>query len=183
MRAEGAVFKNLKSRHLDMNLHTVWIDEDSGVAVFPLWNLSGQLVGYQNYRPNATKEKKNHPREGRYFTFLKDGKLGVWGLESWNLTDTLFVTEGIFDAARLTERGYSAIATLSNDPVKLKEWFWIIRQLRTVIVICDPDTAGRKLGKYGHESFLMDSEFDLGAAPEKYVDDLINALGITRKRL
>jgi hypothetical protein len=36
-------------------------------------------------------------------------------MESWRWTNTLFITEGIFDAARLTERGASAIAMASND--------------------------------------------------------------------
>jgi hypothetical protein len=33
----------LKTRHMDLSLHTAWIDEVVGVATFPLWNLSGQL--------------------------------------------------------------------------------------------------------------------------------------------
>lgn len=173
MRVDGAVFRNLQERHFPFDVHKVWIDEVEGVAVFSIWNLSGQLVGYQNYRPSADKEKKNHPKEGRYFTFLKDGKLGVWGLESWSFSKTLFVTEGIFNAVRLTGRGYSAIATLSNDPVKLKEWLWIVRKMRPVIVICDPGSAGKKLSKYGHRSITTPDEFDLGDAPDNYVDDLV----------
>ena len=91
------VLQNLRSRYFDMNLHTVWVDEDEGVATFPLWNLSGQLVGYQQYRPSANKKKDNHPKMSRYFTYRKNRVVGVWGLESWNLSDTLFVTEGTTD--------------------------------------------------------------------------------------
>jgi hypothetical protein len=73
------------------------------------------MTGFQQYRPAANKQKDNHPRDSRYFTYRKNRVVGVWGLESWSLSNTLFVTEGVFDAARLTARGYSAIATLSND--------------------------------------------------------------------
>jgi hypothetical protein len=42
-------------------------------------------------------------------------KIAVWGLESYdNSSKYLFITEGIFDIARVTESGYGAV--LGNDP-------------------------------------------------------------------
>lgn len=171
------VSDNLKSRYFDTGLHVAWVDEQEGVATFPLWNLSGCLVGYQQYRPAANKKKDNHPKMSRYFTYRKNKVVGLWGLESWNLSNVLFVTEGVFDACRLTAKGYSAIATLFNDlDGPMKEWFYTVRAHRPVVVVCDGDKAGRKLSKAGHYSHVMPNGMDLGEADEKYIEDLINGV-------
>jgi hypothetical protein len=168
------VLANLKSRRFDLNVHTDWIDEDEGVATWPLWNLTGQMVGFQQYRPAADKKRDNHPRESRYFTWRKGKVVGVWGLESWKFSNTLFVTEGAFDACRLTSHGYSAIATLSNDvDDSLKRWLSIVRQTRLVVTVCDNDAAGRRLAKYGTTFHMMDGKKDLGDATDEYVANLV----------
>jgi hypothetical protein len=168
------VLENLKTRHMDLSLHTAWIDEVVGVATFPLWNLSGQLVGFQQYRPSADKIKSNHPRDSRYFTHRKDKVVGVWGLESWNSSNMLFVTEGIFDAARLSSRGYSAIATLSNDvDLSLRRWIWTIAKIRPVIAVCDDDAAGRKLASISTLSYVVSGEKDLSASSDTYIDNFL----------
>lgn len=170
----STVYNNLKDRYFDLALHTAWVDENEGVATFPLWNLSGCLVGYQQYRPSANKKKDNHPKMSRYFTYRKNKVVGVWGLESWLLSNTLFVTEGVFDACRLTSMGYSAVATLSNDlDGPMKEWFYMIRSHRPVVVVCDGDKAGRKLAKAGHRSHVMPEGTDLSDASEEYVKTLL----------
>lgn len=165
-----------------MDLHSVSVDGD--VACFYLFTLSGKIAGYQNYNWKAGKEKRND-EHGRYYTYRgeklipKHSKdVAVWGLESWYLSTTLFVTEGIFDAARFTELGHSAVAVLSNNPsTSTKNWFTCIRQIRPVVAICDPGAAGRKLAKVGHESVVVDIPklpgIDLGDAPQEYVDELI----------
>jgi hypothetical protein len=110
----------------------------------------------------------------RYFTYRKNKVVGVWGLESWNLTNTLFVTEGIFDACRLTSLGCSAVATLSNDvDDSLKRWLSIVRQTRLVVTVCDNDAAGRRLAKYGTTFHMMDGKKDLGDATDEYVANLV----------
>jgi hypothetical protein len=179
------ILQHIKDRHVDTNLHKVWVDEDDRVASFPLWNLSGQYSGYQSYRPDADKVQKNDEK-GRYYTYRgtklipKHSKtVTVWGLESWLLSSTLFVTEGIFDAARITELGASAIAVLSNDPsTSTKNWFMCVRQTRPVVAICDPGRAGFKLAKVGHASHIMNltglPDGDLSDAPEEYVRNIIN---------
>lgn len=165
--------QHLLSRHVDLNVHRVWFDDDEYVATFPLSNLSGMMVGYQQYRPLADKTLKNSPREGRYFTFTKKETRGFWGVESWNFSNTLFLTEGVFDAARLTERGVSAVATLSNDPVHLKNFFYMLN--RPVVAVCDAGNAGRKLAKYGTTSVTVPEEMgDLGDATNEYVDHLLS---------
>jgi hypothetical protein len=178
--------EHLKSRHLDMSLHTVWIDQAEGVASFPFWNLSGSLRGYQQYRPAGVKKKFNNPREGRYYTYRskfnpeknRSSEIGVWGMESWRWTNTLFITEGIFDAARLTERGVSAIAMASNDLDKTtSRWLTTVRRFRPVVAVCDGDKAGRRLARQGHVSVIMDKGTDLGDADDYFVDMLIGTYG------
>lgn len=168
------VLEHVRSRYLDTSLHKVWVDEHASLATFPLWNLSGQMVGYQQYRPRANKERKNDPRDGRYFTRLKEAKVGVWGLESYYLSNTLFITEGVFDAARISYFGYAAVATLSNDiGASTANWLITIRSSRLVVAICDNDTGGRRLAKYGSTSHVVSGYKDLGDASESYVKQLI----------
>lgn len=166
------VLQHLHSRYLNTELHTTWVNEDEGVATFPLWNLSGGMVGYQQYRPTGDKKLPNNRERGKYFA-CRRGRVGVWGLESWGLSDTLFVTEGVFDASRLTWLGYSAVATLSNDvDDSLKRWLWTVRKSRRVVTVCDNDNAGRRLAKYGHISYVVESG-DLGDATDEYVANLV----------
>lgn len=168
------VATNLKSRYLDTKLHRVWVDETEGVATFPLYNLSNKMVGFQQYRPSADKRKANHPRDSRYFTYRKNSVVGVWGLESWKLSNTLFITEGVFDAARLTYFGCSAIATLSNDvDDSLARWLWLVGKSRPVIAVCDNDAAGRRLARSASFRHVVGQYKDLGEASQEYVQQLI----------
>jgi len=163
--------QHLVSRQLDMNLHRVWLDAD--VATFPLWNLSGQLVGYQQYKPSADKKPSNDPRSGRYFTRRRIDVTAVWGLESWSLSHTLFVCEGIFDAAAFTARGYRALAVCSNDIDRsLKLWFNIIKASRKIVCICDSDAAGSRLARYGHCAYTFE-QGDAGSACDQHITDII----------
>lgn len=167
------MLEHLKSRHLDTKLHTAWLDNDELVASFPLWNLSGQMIGYHQYRPDKSKDPPNNPKEGRYFTKRKDGRVGLWGMESWNLSNTLFLTEGVFDAARLTERGASALAVLSSDASQAtRRWLWCVRRMRRVVAVCDNDSAGQWLRKLGHEWVVAENK-DLGDSSNEFVSYLL----------
>jgi hypothetical protein len=165
--------EHLLSRHLDLELHRPAIDEVEGVATLYMWNLSGQLVGYQQYRPSGDKKPNNNPREGKYFTFRKLPTVGVWGVESLHLTPhVVFVCEGLFDAARLTSRGVSAVAVFTNDPGKdVMNWLRMLG--RKVVVVCDGDKAGGKLAKYGDTSLCLLGGKDLGECSDDYVDMLL----------
>ena len=170
------ILEHLKDRHVDLNLHRPWIDEDERVAVFYLYNLSGSIIGYQQYRPDADKMKDNHPKEGRYFTYRKQPTLAVWGVESLHLTPhVVFLTEGVFDAARLTERGYSALAALTNNPTKdLRNWLSMLN--RKVVAVCDNDAAGRRLAKFGDVAVFTEDK-DLGEADDEFVTRLLETYG------
>lgn len=176
--------QHILDRCVDTDLHPVWLDEIERVATFPLWNLSGEMVGYQAYRPDANKVQKND-QKGRYYTYKgikllprHNKTVAVWGLESWFLSTTLFITEGIFDAARLTQRGYSAIAVLSNDPnTSTLNWLLHVRTMRPTVAVCDPGAAGRKLAKTAHTAHTVSvpnqPDADLGDVSDEYVSNLL----------
>ena len=167
---------HLNSRHLDLDLHRPVLDEENQVATFYLWNLSGQLVGYQQYRPSGEKKPQNNPREGKYFTYSHQPTLAGWGVETLHLTpNVVFLTEGVFDAARLTERGFSALAALSNNPTAdLRNWLTCLD--RRVVAVCDNDAAGRRLAKFG-DLAVFTEDHDLGDSTEDYVSWLVSTYG------
>ncbi len=167
---------HLRSRHLDVGLHNPVLDESEGVVTFFLWNLMGMLVGFVQYRPDGPKKPSNLGRLGKYFLYKLEGTVAVWGVESLHLTpNVVFVTEGIFDAARLTERGYSAVAVLSNDPgSSVKGWLSALG--RKVVVVADNDKAGQKLLKYGDHAVVTEGT-DLAASADSFVDKLIAHFG------
>lgn len=165
----------LVRRHVNLELHRPVVDEGERTATFFLYNLSRQLVGYQQHRPDAGKTpQKRGPREARYFTYRKQPTHGVWGLESLYLSQgPVFLTEGVFDACRLTALGQSALATCCNDPQKdLRNWLMMLQ--RPVVVVCDNDAAGRKLAKFGHYAEFCPKEGqDLGDCPQQWVNWLV----------
>ena len=164
--------EHLKSRHLDFDLHKPMLDEVEGVATFYLWNLSGQLVGYQQYRPAGEKKPQNNPKAGKYYTYRKQPTLALWGVESLVNPGSVFLCEGVFDACRLTEKGCAALAVLSNNTGSdLSNWLFMMN--RRVVAVCDNDVAGKKLAKFGNEA-VFTSDKDLGDSSEDYVNSLVS---------
>ena len=163
--------EHLKSRHIDLELHRPMVDNEERLATFYLWNLSGQLVGYQQYRPEGEKKPQNNPKEGKYFTYRSQPTVSVWGVESLAFGGTVFLCEGVFDACRLTERGYSALAVLSNNTGwDLKNWLSCLN--RRVVAVCDNDPAGKKLAWLGDTS-VFTYEKDLGDSHPDFVTSLL----------
>lgn len=158
---------HLKDRGIDPDQTRVIIDGDD--TYFFLYNLSGQMVGYQKYNPYYPKtgqSKLSDPRLAKYFTWVSDEdkfkKIAAWGLESVDLMNDkfLFITEGIFDCARVHQAGYPGIAVLCNDPSEsLKGWLNTLPQKK--IVIYDNDKAGQKLIKVGDFAFSVPVGKDL----------------------
>lgn len=168
--------EHLKKRHLDFELHRPALDLENDLATFYLWNLSGKLCGYQQYRRFGEKKPQNNPKEGKYFTYRNQPTLSVWGVESLHLSPSVvFLTEGVFDAARLTERRFSALAALSNNPSPdLRNWLTCLN--RKVVAVCDNDTAGRRLAKFG-DCCVFTTEKDLGESSEEFVTNLLETYG------
>jgi hypothetical protein len=167
---------HLEDRHMNLDLHNVILSDQ--VATILLYNLSGQLVGYQRYNPSFPSAfpgdgKQSNLRDRRYYNYVSEGKIGLFGLESFHLNSPcVFVTEGVFDACRLTKRGACAVAMLTNTPSSSMKNF--LRCLaKPLIAICDNDAAGRKLRSVGHYYETVQEGKDLGECPEDFVDFLL----------
>lgn len=164
--------EHLKSRNLDMEKHKVWLNEEERVATFPLYNLLGVMTGYQQYRPEGTKKINNNPKEGKYFTKSQQA-FAMWGLESWSFSNTLFVAEGLFDAAKLTYLGYSAVAVFCNNlSADSLSWVRFVQKIRPVVFVRDADVAGKWFSSYG-TTICTEHYKDLGEAPLSYVKELV----------
>jgi DNA primase len=167
--------QHLRERGVDPQKTKVYIDKETNTATFPLFNYSGQMVGYQQYNPLG--DKKAHDKEkSKYWNYIKDEqkKMAVWGLESVKETDRiLFVTEGIFDAVKIHNAGFPALAVLSNDPHRaLRGWFKILN--KKIIAIVDRDDAGSKLRTIAHEFYITPFPYkDLGEMPQSEVNRFI----------
>jgi DNA primase len=169
------VYQHLLKRHVDSTVHRVVVDEDRRVATFYLYNLSGQIVGYQEYRPDSEKLQNNDPR-GRYHTYRRSDTVALFGVESLSQSSSpVFLVEGIFDAVRLTRRGASALAVLSNNPGRDVGNF-LYALSRTVVAVCDNDPAGRALAAFGHQSVVC-TQHDLGDSDEDFVTELLAKFG------
>lgn len=173
--------EHLLSRGMQPDRPGLILDEKNGIATFLLYNLSGQLVGYQQYNPNGTKQIRNDEKQRdllKYFTFVGDEgdgsragkkKLAVWGLETVvSQDDTIFLTEGVFDAVKLQNVGLPALAVLANDPRQLKPFLFALG--KRVIAVCDDDDAGRKLASLAHVALCVPAPYhDLGEMPQEAV--------------
>jgi len=165
--------QHLLSRHIDFDVHAVYMSETK--ATFMLYNLSGQVVGYQQYSPLAPKLSSN-ALDGRYYT-RRSPHLCVFGLETLSESqNTIFITEGIFDIARLTEKGCSGIALLTNSPNSSMYNFLDCLPKRRILVI-DNDKGGQFLKKtltgLIHDVIIPPFK-DLGEATDDYVNQIID---------
>lgn len=177
------IIDHLISRHMDISKYHVFIDDENNVATFPLWNLSGQMVGYQQYNPASDKKKKNDPKESRYYTYTtkieKSNMIGVWGLETVTpYYDFIFITEGIFDAVRLHNLNLPAIALLSCDPKHLKNWFFMIN--KTLFSIGDGDDSGNKLAKFCDLYYSCPPDKDLADLSDAQIIEILKYFGIEK---
>ena len=140
-------------------------------VTFPLYNMSGRMVGYQTYNPSQPKHEVGDPRLQKYFSWVtkpcasKNAELAVWGLETVSWTDeVLFLTEGVFDACRLHWHGLPAVACLSNNPVHLCSWLAALPSKKVACV--QGDNAGRQLAKYGDTQVWLPESKDVGDLTE-----------------
>lgn len=165
---------HLIDRHVNLDLHKPVISDTS--ATFMLYNLSGKLVGYQRYMP-LNQDKCRNDFDGRYYTYRVSDELCVFGLESYKPNSTVFITEGIFDAVRMTKRDCSAIALLTNAPNSSMLNF-ISLLPNKIVAIVDNDEGGKFFKKkIGHvvNAIITCTHFkDLGESSEDFVDYIIN---------
>lgn len=172
-----SIFEHLNSRGCNPNKYHCFISDEA--ATFLLFNLSGQIVGFQQYRPNAPKDAKGNRKELRYWSYVgQEGetkRIAVFGLETLEIKNGFcFIVEGIFDAVKVHNAGYPCIATLSNDPNHLTTLFKDLGRL--FISISDNDKAGNRLKKFAKLNLDVPKKFkDIGDMPQPEANILIQS--------
>lgn len=166
---------HIKSRRLDVNKYSaVWLSQRTMTFTVGLWNLSGQLVGFQQYKPNAGKERPDNPRDARYYTYAtrphKEAELLAFGVELLDPSKpVLFIVEGMFDAVHLHNMGQNCIATLSNNPKHLRSWLGSLGYY--IVALCEGDAAGKRLASSADEAvYLPDGKDPADMSIEWYID-------------
>jgi hypothetical protein len=168
---------HLKERSLNTELYSgVWLDDENSTVTLGLWNLSGQLVGFQQYKPLAGKGRCEDPSDMRYFSIAgkvgKHSKLLAFGVELLDRRQrVLFLTEGVFDAVPFHNRKINALATMTNNPKHLKSWLMSLGY--HLVALCDGDSAGQKLANVAHEAVYLPEGKDPGDMPGEWFDNVI----------
>jgi len=166
--------QHLIDRHVDLDLHRPNLSESS--ATFMLYNLSGKIVGYQRYMPLNTDRARND-FNGRYYTYRMNQEIAIFGLESYKANSTVIITEGIFDAVRLTKRGCTALALLTNAP-NSSMLNSISLLPNRIVAIVDNDDGGKlfkkKIVQVANAIITCTHNKDLGESSEDFVDNIIN---------
>lgn len=166
---------HLASRGLQLERYS-GISLNRWTTSFRLYTPTGKCVGYHQYRPTADKTRKNNPKFGRYYTHVTHGFLPIWGFETLHYRDDIvFAAEGVFKACRLHNFELPAVSLCGNDAKIFMNQMHMLG--RKVIAICDPDEAGRKLAKVGHESYDMDGRY-LDQVTDEEIADFLKKLGI-----
>lgn len=134
----------------------LWFDFNEQLLSFPMYNLSGQLQGYQRYNYKAEKKKRN---EGKYYSYTSANSM--FGLEFLDYSvPVLFVTEGVFDACTLMHFG-NAVAVLCNNPKQLKQQLSLLPFY--TVAVCDGDSAGFKLRNYTNDYIILPENEDVNS--------------------
>ncbi|MFA6525975.1 MAG: toprim domain-containing protein [Candidatus Buchananbacteria bacterium] len=173
---------HLHGRGLTGVLPGIFIDAVSCRVNFLIYNFSGQIIGVQKYDP--FNHLKNNG--GRYKTYIgksPDGqqKIAVWGLQFYRHDmPYVFLTEGIFDAIRIINSGFPALALLSCDASRsTKHWLKILPQKK--IAILDSNKAGKKLVRFSDFHRAVPNQYkDLGEMSQTeastFIQSIVNEL-------
>ena len=171
---------HLQQRGLNENIRA-WVDYVNELVYFPIWTLDGKLIGNQRYSWASPKMRSNDPW-GRYITRIsKDYKaVSFWGAEHIDLSPpVVFYTEGIWDAIRIINAGYSALAIFTCSPHKqLRGLMRDVNNGRRQIMIGDNDEngSGERARDFAPEFFLCPKGDPGDMTPEEckeWLDSLI----------
>jgi hypothetical protein len=128
---------------MNPNKYHCYIDDDNQEVFFFLFDLVGNITGSQIYRPYSNDKKHNNG--GRYTTYCSKFAVRLFGVECLREEGDIYIVEGIFKASKLHSLGYNAIAVLSDNPVYMKNIFYILSKTRNIFAIGDNDKAGKSL--------------------------------------
>lgn len=132
--------QHLQSRGLQLSLYPhASLTED--VAIFPMYNFGKKMTGFNQYRPGAPKKGiDNHPKLGKYYSFVVKNEIAVFGMESWDFTEPVYLTGGMFKAATLNRLGYTSLHVSAVNPVVLRQQLELTG--RPYFAIGDADAEG-----------------------------------------
>lgn len=152
--------KHLLQRNYDPTRYVNQVlDFDESILTVYLTNLSGQHVGFQQYRPLVKDKKVNNAMLGRYFTYSQRGVNACWGIETLDTTKKdLYLVEGIFKASALHMLGHNALALLTANPKPMK--IWLHTMPYNLIGVGDNDQAGQWMPKIAGQGFQSELDLD-----------------------
>lgn len=160
------VIDHLYERGMNPYFYNVSVFDD--MAVFPLYDFSGKMVGYQNYRPFAERNHKN-VHEARYFTYLPKATNGYFGTESLMSPGTVYLVEGVFKAGVLHRLGFPAVALMGSETKRHLTQLKLLG--RPYVGIGDNDKAGMAFAK-ALNGFV--SPTDLDEMTDEAILELLN---------
>lgn len=148
------MLEHLKARGMNCSLYP-FMGMDDEVACFPMYDFSGRMTGFHQYRPDGEKKNPNHPKLGRYFTYIASGKLGVFGLESLKFSKEIYLVGGLFKATTLHRLGYASLHVSGASYKHLKPQLALLN--RPFLAIGDQDSEGAQfVARYGGWQSLGD---------------------------
>lgn len=150
------------------------VDHFTQTITFPLWNLNGEMVGFQAHKPLEHGFQRGKPSEARYHTIIptKAKRQTAFGVDLLDSRQkVLFIAEGIFDVAPLHTRNVNALAVLSNDPKHLRSWLHSLGYI--VVALAEGDRAGKKMAKLAHKAEYLPEGKDPADMPDSWFDELV----------
>lgn len=161
----SAIRRHLESRSCFEEFVEFWADDEAHVVTFPLYDITHNLIGYQQYRPDG--DKKSHEKEcAKYWTHHLPGTSRFWIPKTYDSSKRIvFVQEGIFSATPLVTLGHNVVAILSSDNKDALKNLRI--QGHYLIGICDGDQAGKKLSRHLDDAIILPEGEDVGLLFQK----------------
>lgn len=106
-----------------------------------MYNFGKRMTGFNQYRPDAPKKgMDNHPKLGRYYSFVVKNEVAVFGMESWDFTEPVYLTGGMFKAATLNRLGYTSLHVSNVNPMALLHQLYLTG--RPYFAVGDADEEG-----------------------------------------
>jgi hypothetical protein len=163
--------QHLRERGLNEHI-AAWVSQEEEIVRFPVWTIDGKLIGYQRYNWAAGKLRSN-AIHGRYITKVNPAykEVAFWGAEFKDLSpDIIFYTEGVWDAIRIINCGYTCYAIFTCSPSRqLKEHMSLLNRNRRQIMVGDNDDnkAGMRARGFAPEFFLCPKSDPGAMTPEE----------------
>lgn len=144
---------------------------DGRVVLFPIYDFGGKRTGYIRYNPDGDKNGKN-PKNGRYYTFIGEGQVGLFGTESLSNKGPIFLAGGLFKATTLHRLGYAALHVSSISPKVLRPQLQLLR--RPYYALGDNDAEGAQfVRRYGGTQCPLDVDEMTDEAIHEMIRNLV----------